>query len=685
MTAKEWVFLDEHIDKEKVRALCEAFGIPALAAKVMVNRGYSEIDAAARFLNKNQDCFHDPALMADMDKAVSRIKAAKENGEKITVYGDYDVDGITSVALMVRALREYGIETDAYIPDRRIEGYGVNKTALKKIAASGTGLVITVDTGITAVEEAEYAEELGLGLIITDHHECKSSLPMAEAVVNPKRPGCAYPFKELAGVGVAFKVICALTGNFRCVMEKYGDIIALGTIADVVSLTDENRAIADYGISKMQRFPNPGLKAVMDIVGNGSKWNSCAVVSYSIAPRINAAGRMSSAMTAVELLLTEDAEKAGIMAVNLDEENRRRQSEEGLIFREAVEMIYQNDYFDKKVLVLAKRGWHHGIIGIVASRICDKFNKSCVLISIEDDMCKSSGRSVDGMNLFDALSSCSDILEKFGGHAYAAGFSIREENIAELDRRLNEFANGIFKQEPIPKVYIDASVDMADLTLENVRGTEVLCPYGAGNKTPVFAVTGLSISDIRSLSGGKHCRIIGEKDGRKIEIIAFGMGAVADEYSQGDIIDAAGELNINMYNGIERVQLVLTDIRPGRRRLSDALPSRDDFAEIYRYIKRMPQPVYAEAALLSKELSRQLHRRVRREKLINALSVFGDVGIIRFSRLGDTVKIELTPNMDGKKFNLAASGEYIRLKAGLERLCEIQKGDDVLAAGRRNL
>ncbi len=678
MTAKEWVFPQAR-DEERVRELCDTFGIPALAAKVMLNRGYGETETAARFLNKNRDCFHDPFLMTDMDKAAAIIRSAVDGAKKITVYGDYDVDGITSVALMVRALRELGADIDAYIPDRRAEGYGVNKAALEKLAAAGTGLVITVDTGITAVEEAQYAKALGLELIITDHHECKEALPEAAAVVNPKRPGCAYPFKELAGVGVAFKLVCALEGDLRAVLEKYGDIVALGTIADVVSLTDENRAIADIGLRKMKENPNPGIKAVLAVAAGGAKRGSCAVVSYSIAPRLNAAGRMSSAMTAVELLLTEDPDEARRIAAFLDEENRRRQNEESLIFGEAVDMIREKDFFGKKVLVLAKRGWHHGIIGVVASRICDRFNKSCILISVEDDMCKSSGRSVEGLNLFNALSSCSDLLEKFGGHAYAAGFSVKAENIAELDRRLNEYADRTLQTETAAKLYIDAEADISELTLENVRGTEVLGPYGEGNKAPVFVLKELYITELRRLSGGKHCRLACERDGRKIEIIAFGKGSIADEYSVGDIIDAAGELNINEYNSTERVQLVLSDIRPSRRRVSDELPSRNDFADVYRCIRLSAQPVYADASQLAKDLSLRLGHRIRREKLLNALAVFGDVGIIRFDRLGDAVRIELAPNMEGKRFNLAASGEYIRIKTELERLCNAEEGGEGLA------
>ncbi len=666
MTAKEWVFPDESNITQKVRELCEFFDIPSPVAKVMINRGLGNIQDADKFIKKSTDCLHEPFLMADMDKAVSRIRYALDSKEKITVYGDYDVDGITSVALMTKYLRARGADVDSYIPDRQREGYGVNKMALEKIAKSGTGLVITVDTGITAGEEAEYAKELGIDMIITDHHECKDVLPDAVAVVNPKRGDCHYPFKELAGVGVAFKLVCALDGGFEDALGRYGDIVALGTIADVVSLTDENRTIADIGIHKMNTAPNLGLGAILNIVGTNAKWNNSAVVSYSVAPRINAAGRMSSAMIAVGLLLTDDPEQARVIALELDEENRRRQHEESIIFAEASEMIKNMDCFNKKVLVLAKRGWHHGIIGVVASRICDKFNKSCILISIEDDKCKSSGRSVEGLNLFDALSSCSDILEKFGGHAYAAGFSVKEENIPELDRRLNDFADRIFTKEPVPKLYIDARIQAGDLNLGTVHKTEILCPYGAGNKTPVFAVTEVRIIDLRALSDGKHCRLLCEKDDVRIEAIAFGMGCIVNEYRVGDIVDLAGEMNINYYNGTQRVQLVLADIRISRKCPGDILPSRDDFADIYRCIKSRRQPICADAAVLANSISHAARRRIKKEKLLNALAVFRDVGIISLGLLGDTVKVGLLPNKPGQKVKLDSSGEYLKIKSELD-------------------
>ncbi len=666
MAAKEWIFPDRKEDTELIGKFCARFDLPVPVARVMINRGFDTVEKAENYLNKSIDCLHDPLGMADMEKAAGRIRRAVESGEKITVYGDYDVDGITATALMVRYLRSLGADADAYIPNRQSEGYGVNRSALEAIAGRGTALVVTVDTGITAAPEVEYAGELGLDVIITDHHECKETLPAAAAVVNPKRADCPYPFKELAGVGVAFKLVCALEGGSRSVLERYGDIVALGTIADVVSLTDENRAIVEYGINKMCSDPNPGLGAVMDIVGPGSKWNSSAVVSYSVAPRLNAAGRMSSAMKAVDLLLTEDHEEAVRLAKELDEENNLRRQVESVIFAEASEMVRSRDCFGKKVLVLAKKGWHHGIIGVVASRICDKFNKSCILISVENGRCKSSGRSVEGLNLFEALSSCGDILEKFGGHAYAAGFSILEENIPELDRRLNEYADKIFRREPAPRLYIDARIEAEDLNLDTVRKTRLLCPYGAGNKTPVFALTEVRIDDLRTLSEGRHCRLMCEKNGVRIEAIAFGMGHLAGEYSAGDFVDLAGEMNINYYNGTERVQLVLSDIRLSRQWPADILPSRQDFADIYRYIKRQSRPIRDDAARLASRISYTLRRRIKREKLLGALAVFDDVGIIRLGLLGDMVKIELLPGEAGKKVNLDSSPEYIRIKKGLE-------------------
>ena len=667
MLEKEWVFLDENVSDTQAEAYAEIFDIPKIVAKVLLNRGLTDAAEAKKFLDKNSENFYSPQLMCDMDKAVDRIKKAIKDKERIVVYGDYDVDGITSTALLVRYLRDQGVDAQAYIPDRQNEGYGINKTAVKKIHDGGATLLISVDTGITAVEETEYAKELGCDVIITDHHECKEELPKAVAVINPKRADCNYPFKDLAGVGVAFKLVCAASDKSENeLLEEYSDLVALGTIADVVPLKDENRVIAARGIDKLSKNPNVGLSAVVSTLGLRQKWNNCAVVSYSIAPRLNAAGRMSSAMIAVNLLLTQDPVEAQELAVRLDEENRNRQNEEKIIFDEAVEMINSIDIADKKVLVLGKRNWHHGIIGVVASRICEKYNKTCILISIEDEWCKSSGRSVEGINLFDALSHCSDILEKFGGHAYAAGFSIKEEYIPELDRRLNEFANKTDTTEKLPQLLIDSKITVEDINAATIRKTEVLAPYGAGNKVPIYALMNARIIDVRTLSEGKHSRILVEKDKKIVEAIAFGAGALASEYFPGDIVDIAGELNINLYNGQIRLQIIMTGIRISHKTKEDILPDRQDFVDIYRYFRQKGSSS-EEMARLSGMFTETLGRRVMRDKIINVLRVFKDLQILNYNQLGDVVQVTVFESEKGKKVSIDKSEEYQRIKKESEK------------------
>ena len=668
MLEKEWVFLDENISQAQAQAYSEIFDIPEIVAKVLLNRGFTDAADAKKFLEKDSGSFYSPSLLRDMDKAVARIRKAIENKEHVVVYGDYDVDGITSTALVVSYLREQGVDARAYIPDRQNEGYGINKNAIEKIHESGATLIISVDTGITAFEETEYAAQLGCDVIITDHHECKAELPCAVAVVNPKRMDCEYPFKDLAGVGVAFKLVCAASDKSENeLLNQYADLVALGTIADVVSLRDENRIIAARGIEKLSKNPNTGLAAVISTLGLRQKWNNCAVVSYSIAPRLNAAGRMSNAMIAVDLLLTNDKATAQDLAIKLDEDNRNRQNEEKIIFDQAVEMINSIGIADKKVLVLAKRNWHHGIIGVVASRICEKYNKTCILISIEDDWCKSSGRSVEGLNLFDALGNCADILEKFGGHAYAAGFSIKEEYIAELDRRLNEFAKNCEIEEKLPRLLIDSKINVSDINAATIRKTEILAPYGAGNKVPVFALMNARIVDVKTLSDGKHCRFLVESDKRIVETIAFGAGSLASEYCPGDVVDLAGELNINLYNGQTRLQLILSGIRFSHKELGDVLPDRQDFVDVYKFLRQKGN-ISEDLANLSGILSERLGRRIMRDKILNVLRVFKDLAILNYNKLGDVVQITLLETEKGKKVSIDKSGEYQRIKKEAEEV-----------------
>ncbi len=659
ITTKKWVFLDKNTDENMVYAYSKLLCISPLVAKVLINRGINDAGDAKRFIERSVESLHDPFAIKDMDKAVARIKKAIENKEKITVYGDYDVDGITSTAILVSILGRMGAIVNFYIPDRQNEGYGVNCEAIEKIAKDDTKLIITVDTGITAGDEVLFAKSIGVDIIVTDHHECKDTVPEAVAVVNPKRFDCTYPFKELAGVGVAFKLVCALIGenSAKKVLDEYSDIVALGTIADVVSLTGENRVIAGVGLEKLKNNPNLGLGEVIKTIGSNPKWNSSAVVSYSIAPRINAAGRMSSAMTAVNLLLTDKPWDAADLAMELDRENRERQNKESIIFEEAVQMLKKGNFADKKVIILAKKGWHHGIIGVVASRICDKFQKSCILISIEDGKCKSSGRSMGGINLFEGLSACSDILENFGGHAYAAGFSIKEENIPELDRRLNEYAQKVLPSRVTRDIYIDSRIEIGEITLSAIKETEVLGPYGVGNKMPLVAVEKAVISDIRTLSDGKHCRILIEKDSKKIEAIAFGRSHIATDYTVGDVVDVVGEMNINIYNGQSRVQIILEDIRLS----GESLPDREDFVLFYKFLRAEAAGKEYNVMALARALSSVSGEIVTVEKLENMILVFEDVNMISYTISGDRIKINLLPAEKGTKINLTSSEAYKEL------------------------
>ena len=434
-----------------------------------------------------------------------------------------------------------------------------------------------------------------------------------------------------------------------------------------MNILDENRIIASRGIDKLKNNPNVGLSAIISSIGMTKKWNNSAVISYSIAPRLNAAGRMSNAMTAVNLLLTNDESDAYELALKLDEENKNRQNEEKVIFNEAVELLGNLNIADKKVLVLAKKGWHHGIIGVVASRICEKYNKTCILISIDDGWCKCSGRSIEGINLYDALSNCSDILEKFGGHAYAAGFLIKEEYIDELDRRLNDFISDHDNSSRKPQLLIDSEISVFDITSTNVRKTEMLAPYGAGNKVPVFALMEVRILDIKTLSDGKHCRILAESHKRVVEAIAFGAGSLVDEYSAGDIVDLAGELNINLYNGQVRLQIILCSIRFSHLTTADIFPVREDFVDVYMYLRKKHK-LCIEMTDLTKNINQKTGRRILKDKILNVLRVFQDVKILNYHLLGDIVQIDMLEHEKGKKVSIDQSEEYKKIKEEIKIL-----------------
>ena len=563
MLQKNWLL--KEFDKTRVIEISKEFHISPLTSIILYNRGITDNKDIAEFLKCDLASLHDPYLLKDMEKAVNRIKTAQKNKEKITIYGDYDVDGITSIAILYKHLSSMGFEVDYYVPDRIQEGYGVNRDALDKIKESGTKVVITVDTGITAVEETEYAKSIGMDIIITDHHECKETIPEAYAAIDPKRKDCKYPFKNLAGVGVAFKLIQALDDQSSVdeLMEKYSDLICLGTVADISPLVDENRIIVTKGLEKFRNTENIGLKALIDVSITNSKPITTSTIGYIIAPRINASGRLGCASRSVEMFLTSDKDRAYELANGLCEENTIRQQTEQNMFAQALEYIENNPQIkDDQVLVIPHENWHHGIVGIVSSKITEKFYKPSILFAIDGDEAKGSGRSISGFNLFEALEESSHLLEKFGGHELAAGLSIKTENIEKFREAINAHtAEKIDEKALIPTVSIDAVIKPSYITLETVDEINKLQPFGVDNPSPNFAVRNIKIHKISTMSEKKHLRMTLLKEGKFLDAVGFGMGEYYNYLKEGDFIEVAFGLDINDYKGFKNVQLILKDIK----------------------------------------------------------------------------------------------------------------------------
>lgn len=569
MRNKLWCYKNRGTDMEELGRFSKLSGIPLPIAQIMRNRGITEPQAARLFLQKPLEGVHNPFELPDMKIAAERIKSAVESGEKIVVYGDYDVDGVTSTVILYSFLKDVGACAEYYIPDRVSEGYGINIMAINRIARGGAKLMITVDCGVTAVGEVEFARTQALDVIITDHHTCKDELPRAVAVVNPKRPDSEYPFRELAGAGVAFKLVMAVAMEMglgaRGVFEKYAELAAVGTVADVVPLLDENRIIVERGLGNMRsRGGNIGIHALLAVAGSLERPINATAVAFGVAPRINAAGRIGSSGTAVELLLAENVEEAARLAAQLDSANRERQKTEQEIFEQANEALLKDPLFDKKkVMVIAGEGWHHGVIGIVASRLCERYYKPCILISHENGVGKGSGRSIEGFNLFDALTACEEHLTNFGGHAMAAGLGINTDAIAAFDTAINKYAESVLSAEDmIPKIEIDCRLRPETASLGFAHAIEMLEPFGQSNEKPVFSILGARIAAIDTVGADKkHLRMRLDAGEKAFAAIGFSMGEYSAFFRRGDIVDAAFSLEVNTYMGSESVQLFLKDLK----------------------------------------------------------------------------------------------------------------------------
>lgn len=668
-----------------------------VVARLIYNRGYSDAKSGAEFLSPNESRLHDPYLLKDMDKAVKRISESVARGDRITVYGDYDVDGVTSVTLLYLYLCSIGADVSYYIPLRAKEGYGVSKSAIDTLKENGTKLIVTVDTGITANGEVEYARELGIDTVVTDHHECHGELPDACAVVNPHRPDCDYPFCELAGVGVVFKLVCAYEisrhpdcDRETCVKDicaKYVDLVAVGTVADVMPLIDENRVIVKLGLASIDEGARVGLGALIEAANNANitrpatgvaekntkkrKINS-GYISFSLAPRINAAGRISSASKAVELLLASDENVAAELAYELCEINLIRQREENSIAEEAYKRIEEtHDFKRDKVIVLENDTWQQGIIGIVSSRITEKYGLPSILISFAGatdgdsdphDIGKGSGRSVKGMNLVGALDHCREHLVQFGGHELAAGLSVMRCNIDAFRKMINDYARESLSEDVfVMKCEADCEIKPDEMSMDIVDQIALLEPFGVANQTPLFLVKGMTLERIISMGAGKHSKLMLSHSGNSFTAVCFGMPSSALDFNFGESVDLLCQLAINEFRGQKSLQLIVQDIRLSEelekkyegdsKRFSeimsggafcsdeDVIPSRADVAHVYkflRYEEMCGHTMYSYRDLHCAMIE-QLNVEISCLKLKFIIKILADMKVCEFEEFGEEI------------------------------------------------
>ena len=547
-------------DEEKINRIKQKYKVNELIAIVLANREIKEDDIKT-FLEPTRADFHDPYMMPDMEIAVNRIIKAMENKEKLIIFGDYDVDGITSITVLKSFLEERGMDVSQYIPDRLNEGYGLNKEAIKKIYDEGYRLMITVDCGISGIEEIDYANSLGIETIITDHHEAGEKLPKALAVVDCKRKDNKYPFRELAGVGVAFKLSQAI--SMRLGLEekeylKYLDIVCVGTISDIVPLVDENRVITKLGLKLVNQTKNIGLKSILN--SSGYKNIDSTAISFGVAPRINACGRMGHSEKALQLFLSKNYTEVQNLTNELNNFNKTRQDIEKRIYENASKQIEENRLYENKAIIVRGENWHHGVIGIVSSKITEMYFKPSILLCIEDDLAKGSGRSIPGFDLHEALSKCTDSIEKFGGHSMAIGITIKNSDFEKFKEEFEKIAEESNIDELVPIIDIVAKINLDEINKQMVESLKLLEPFGEGNKMPIFCFKNLRIDSIRALSEGKHLKLTLKYNNVLISAIGFNLGEYVNDYRIGDKIDVAGTLEINSYGGVENIQINVKDI-----------------------------------------------------------------------------------------------------------------------------
>ena len=638
-------------------------GFSPLTAMVLAGRGLRDPEGARESLGCDSP-LPDPFLLGDMDRAAERVRRAIENKERIAVFGDYDVDGITATCLLTDFLRSQGADCLSYIPGRLEEGYGLNPIAIRQLGEEQVKLIITVDCGITALEEATLCRELGMDLVITDHHECKEELPRAAAIVDPHKPGDGYPHRNLSGVAVAFKLACALSGDAQAVLEEYADMVCLGTVADVIPLVGENRVFVSRGLLALEHTKRPGLAALMEECGCAQGEITSSTIGYMLAPRINAAGRMGQVDLAIDLFLTQDEDHARSVAAQLCELNRQRQQIESDIYRQALAMLPEGA--PPEAIVLADEHWHQGVVGIVASRIAEEFACPAFLICLDGEHGKASSRSHGGFNLFNSLRELSPLLESYGGHELAAGFTIRRDKIDAFRTQVCAMAASYFADGThLSTLDLDCAVPPEMLTIPEIEGLNILEPCGSGCPKPQLMMTGLTVERIQSVGGGRHMRLRLRRGRYSLNAIFFSADPVSAGVAVGDVVDVAFHPQINEFRGLRSVQLNVIDIRPScaapcpvtlsrYRALQDGtispqdaaalLPDRQVLGDVWRYLAAVPGGSLQESPLcLCRKIVRRTEREMSLETLLTCLDIFRDVGLLDVKRVHMTLSISLTP------------------------------------------
>ena len=637
-------------------------GYAPLAAMVLAARGISDNTQAHKYLDCDAPLL-DPFLMTDMDKAAGRVGLAMAMGEKIAVFGDYDVDGITSTCLLTDFLRRHGANVVSYIPGRLEEGYGLNPIAIRQLHEEGVQLIITVDCGITAISEAQLCRELGIDLVITDHHECKETLPYAAAVVDPHRPDGGYPHKNLSGVGVAFKLAAALSGDQEEVLREYADMVCLGTVADVMPLQGENRVFVSRGLQLLSSTKRPGIAALMAESGCDAKNVSASSIGFMLAPRINAAGRMGRIELAIELFLTDSPSRAAIVAKELCDLNRQRQSVESEIYDQAISMLPAGQ--PPEAIVLADESWHQGVVGIVASRIAEEYACPAFLICLDGEHGKASSRSHGGFNLFTSLTTLSDLLESYGGHELAAGFTITRSNIPEFRRQICQLAAAFYTDDtPRTALDVDCAIPPELLTINNIESLSVLEPCGNCCPKPLLMMKNLTIERITMVGSGRHMRLRLRSGRFSLNAIYFSANPAAVSIQVDDVVDIAFTPQINEFRGDRSVQMNVQDIRPscsaecsadtagyhamtaGRltREIAQALlPERATLAMVWRYLAAFSTDIEESPICLCRKIVRWTGKPLNLGQMMTCLDIFRDVGLLEIHRVHKNLHIRLTP------------------------------------------